>query len=95
MPLVFGRTLVPNFSRIFRQIPSRQLTRHPYLNFLRDYKRLHPSQTLVELMQRMETFERISETELYPTGWNFGFLVCSITISLFLQRLICFASMKP
>lgn len=69
MSLKFGKTIAPNFGRAL-QNSKRQLTRHPYLNFLRYFKSKHPSYGLTRILhegakswKRMRSEERRSFTQ--------------------------------
>ncbi|XP_012160104.1 uncharacterized protein LOC101459550 [Ceratitis capitata] len=50
MSLKFGKTIAPNFGRVLEN-SKRQLTRHPYMNFLRDFKHRHPRYGLTRILR--------------------------------------------
>ncbi|XP_054735646.1 uncharacterized protein LOC129242815 [Anastrepha obliqua] len=69
MSLQFGKTIAPNFGRAFLN-SERQLTRHPYLNFLRYFKSIHPTFGFTRILRegakswkRMKSKERKSFTQ--------------------------------
>lgn len=69
LSLKFGKTIAPNFGRAFEN-SKRQLTRHPYLNYLRHFKSKHPRYGFARILRegakawkRMAPEEKASFTQ--------------------------------
>ncbi|XP_017484388.1 PREDICTED: uncharacterized protein LOC108373056 [Rhagoletis zephyria] len=63
MSLKFGKTVAPNFGRAF-QNSKRQLTKHPYLNYLRHFKSKHPSYGFTRILREgAESWKRMCPEE--------------------------------
>ncbi|XP_050336237.1 uncharacterized protein LOC126763079 [Bactrocera neohumeralis] len=63
MSLRFGKTIAPNFGRAFEN-SKRQLTRHPYLNYLRHFKSKHPRYGFTRILREgAKSWKRLAPRE--------------------------------
>uniref|UniRef100_A0A034WM19 HMG box domain-containing protein n=1 Tax=Bactrocera dorsalis TaxID=27457 RepID=A0A034WM19_BACDO len=63
MSLRFGKTIAPNFGRAFEN-SQRQLTRHPYLNYLRHFKSKHPRYGFTRILREgAKSWKRLAPQE--------------------------------